>query len=135
MGSLSRKREREQCDGASEMNALQGKVAIVTGGGSGIGRSTAFHLAKEGAHVVVMGRRKQALDDVVAEIERAGGRAFARAADLEQREQLEALVRWTEAEVGTVNILVNNAGASSRVRNILWVEQADWDATIAVNLN
>ena len=135
MGSFSRKREREQCDGASEMNALQGKVAIVTGGGSGIGRSTALHLAKEGAHVVVMGRRKPALDDVVAEIERAGGRAWARAADLEQREQLEALVRWTEAEVGTVDILVNNAGASSRVRNIRWIEQADWDATIAVNLN
>jgi len=113
------------------MGALDKQVAIVTGGGSGIGRSTALQLAREGARVIVTGRRQQPLDEIRA----AGGEAWARSADLEQREQLQALVRWTEAELGTVDILVNNAGASSRVRNILWVDQDDWDATLAVNLN
>jgi NADP-dependent 3-hydroxy acid dehydrogenase YdfG len=117
------------------MGALEGQVAIVTGGGSGIGRSTALHLAREGARVVVVGRRKAPLDEVVAEIRAAGGQAWAKPVDLEKREQMQALVHWTEAEVGTVGILVNNAGASSKVRNIRWIEQDDWDTTIAVNLN
>lgn len=117
------------------MAALDGQVAIVTGGGSGIGRSTALHLAREGARVVVTGRRLEPLDAVVAEIHAAGGQAWARSADLQQREPLQALVQWVEAQLGSVDILVNNAGASSRVRNILWVEPDDWDATLAVNLN
>ena len=117
------------------MGALDKQIAIVTGGGSGIGRATALQLAREGARVVVTGRRQGPLDAVVAEVRAAGGEAWARSADLEQREQLQALVRWTEAELGAVDILINNAGASSRVRNILWVDQNDWDATLAVNLN
>ena len=117
------------------MAALDGQVAIVTGGGSGIGRATVLHLAAEGARVVLVGRRREPLDEVVAEVHAAGGQAWARPADLAQREELQALVRWTEAELGGVDILVNNAGASSRVRNIRWIDQDDWDATIAVNLN
>ncbi len=117
------------------MKTLQDQVALVTGGGSGIGRSTALQLAQEGARVVVTGRRQGPLDAVVAEIHAAGGQAWARTADLLQRPALQALVKWVEAELGPVDILVNNAGASSRVRNLLWVEPDDWDATITVNLN
>ena len=117
------------------MAALDGQVAIVTGGGSGIGRATALHLAGEGARVVVVGRRKGPLDEVVDEIRAAGGQAWAKPADLAKREDLQALVRWTEGQLGSVDILVNNAGASSRVRNIRWIDQEDWDTTIAVNLN
>jgi len=117
------------------MKSLQNQVALVTGGGSGIGRSTALQLAQEGARVVVTGRRQGPLDAVVAEIQAAGGQAWARTADLLQRPALQALVKWVEAELGPVDILVNNAGASSRVRNLLWVEPDDWDATITVNLN
>ena len=117
------------------MGALNGQVALVTGGGSGIGRSTALHLAREGAHVVVMGRRREPLDAVVAEIAAAGGRALAHCADLMDREALRALVQEIEGTLGAVDILVNNAGASSRVRYILFVEPDDWDATITVNLN
>lgn len=117
------------------MGVLQDQVAIVTGAGSGIGRSTALHLARESAKVVVVGRRQGPLDEVVAEIRSAGGKAWARSVDLLQREQLKGLVRWTEENVGTVNILVNNAGASSKVRNIRWIESDDWDQTIEVNLN
>src|SRR5262245_15286627 len=102
------------------MGMLKGQVALVTGGGSGIGRSTALHLAREGARVVVMGRRQAPLDGVVAEIKAAGGEAWGRSADLEAPDQLRSLVQWTQAEVGPIDILVNNAGASSRVRNVLW---------------
>ncbi|MFC5519698.1 SDR family oxidoreductase [Polaromonas jejuensis] len=113
---------------------LKGQVALVTGGGSGIGRATALMLAAEGARVVVMGRRLEPLQEVVAEIRAAGGEAHARQADLQVREQLLALVQWTEATVGRVDILVNNAGLTSRVRNIRWIEPDDWDAAISVNL-
>jgi NADP-dependent 3-hydroxy acid dehydrogenase YdfG len=117
------------------MGMLQDQVAIVTGGGSGIGRSAALHLAREGAKVVVVGRRQGPLDEVVAQIKSAGGAAWARSVDLLKRDQLKALVRWTEENVGAVNILVNNAGASSQVRNIRWIESDDWDQTIEINLN
>lgn len=114
--------------------ALQGQVALVTGGGSGIGRSTALMLAAEGARVVVMGRRLAPLQAVEAEVRAAGGEAWARQADLQDRAQLQELVRWIEAEVGTVDILVNNAGLTSRVRNIRWIEADDWEAALSVNL-
>jgi len=64
------------------MAKLAGKIAIVTGGGTGIGRSTALMLAAEGAHVVVSGRRKAPLEAVVAEIAKAGGKAVAREGDV-----------------------------------------------------
>ena len=117
------------------MAALDGQVALVTGGGTGIGRSTALQLAREGARVVVTGRRAEPLAAVVAEVQAAGGQAWARPADLQDREALRALVAGVETELGRIDILVNNAGASSRVRNILFVEPDDWDTTIAVNLN
>ena len=114
---------------------LRGQVAIITGAGSGIGRSTALHLAREGAHVVLVGRRREPLAAVAAEIEMTGGRAWAKPADLTNRKQLAELVEWTAREVGPVQILVNNAGVSSKVRNIRWIESEDWDTTIEVNLN
>jgi NADP-dependent 3-hydroxy acid dehydrogenase YdfG len=114
--------------------ALQGQVALVTGGGSGIGRATALMLAAEGARVVVMGRRLEPLQAVAEEIRSAGGQAWARQADLQEREQLLALVRWIGTEVGPVGILVNNAGLTSRVRNIRWIEPDDWESAMSVNL-
>ncbi|WP_310669545.1 SDR family oxidoreductase [Burkholderia multivorans] len=104
------------------------------GGGSGIGRSTALRLATEGARVVVVGRRMDALEGVTREIMAAGGQGYAHQVDLQKRADMLDMVRWVEAELGTVDILVNNAGASSRVRNIQWIDEQDWESTVSVNL-
>lgn len=116
------------------MATLEGQVAIVTGGGSGIGRAVARLLAAEGATVVVAGRRRPPLDAVVKEVEQAGGRAAARAVDLEARGGPAELARWTLGAFGRVDVLVNNAGHSSRARSILWVGREEWDSVLAVNL-
>lgn len=117
------------------MGALTGQVALITGGGSGIGRSTALHLAREGAAVVVTGRRAGPLEAVVAEVKAAGGQAFARPAELQDREALRTMVAGIERELGRIDMLVNNAGSTSHARNVLFVQPDEWDATIAVNLN
>jgi NAD(P)-dependent dehydrogenase (short-subunit alcohol dehydrogenase family) len=116
------------------MGVLDGQVAIMTGGGTGIGRSAALMLAAEGAQVVVAGRRKPPLDEVVGEIARAGGRAVARACDVARPAEGRALAEWTLAQYGRIDVLVNNAGHSSKRRNVRWVEQAEWDSVLAVNL-
>jgi NADP-dependent 3-hydroxy acid dehydrogenase YdfG len=116
------------------MGALDGQVAIMTGGGSGIGRAAALMLAAEGAQVVVAGRRKTPIEEVAAEIGRANGRAIARVCDVEKAAEARGLAEWTVAQCGRVDILVNNAGHSSRARNVRWVGQEEWDSVLAVNL-
>jgi NADP-dependent 3-hydroxy acid dehydrogenase YdfG len=117
------------------MGRLDGQVAIVTGGGSGIGREAAKMLAAEGAHVVVAGRRKEPLEQVVGEIQRAGGKAAARQADVGKHTEAVALARFTVDTLGRVDILVNNAGHSSKARSIRWVGKPEWDSVLDVNLN
>lgn len=117
------------------MGRLDGRVAIVTGGGTGIGRETARMLAAEGAAVVVAGRRREPLEAVAREIEAAGGCAVARQADVARHEEAVALGRWTVDTLGRVDVLVNNAGHSSRVRSIRWVGREEWDSVMAVNLD
>jgi NADP-dependent 3-hydroxy acid dehydrogenase YdfG len=116
------------------MGQLEGQVAIVTGGGTGIGRETAKLLAAEGARIVIAGRRKPPLDAVVAEIERAGGQAVARQADVSNLDEAAALGEWTRQTSGRVDVLVNNAGHSSLNRTV-WVEHEEWSRVVDVNLN
>jgi NAD(P)-dependent dehydrogenase (short-subunit alcohol dehydrogenase family) len=80
------------------MGVLDGQVAIMTGGGSGIGRAGALMLAAEGAQVVVAGRRKAPIEEVAGEIARAGGRAVARVADVEKPAEALGLAEWTVAQ-------------------------------------
>jgi NADP-dependent 3-hydroxy acid dehydrogenase YdfG len=116
------------------MGLLDGKIALITGAGTGIGRETAILLAQEGATVVVTGRRIDPLQDVVALIEKAGGKAIARALDVASRDAILETVAWVKRNVGTVDILVNNAGSASKVLNARFISEAEWNATVNVNL-
>jgi len=94
--------------------ALQGRVVVVTGASSGIGRATAALLASHGANVVLVSRTKEKLDELMAEIEAAGGRAQVHPTDLSDLDACEAMIRAVLAEHGRVDILINNAGRSIR---------------------
>lgn len=87
---------------------LQGKVLVITGGGTGLGAEMAKRFAELGAHSVVLGRRKEKLDETVAAIERAGGRASARACDVRDSRAVQAVAD----EIGEVHGLVNNAAGN-----------------------
>ena len=113
---------------------LEGQVAIVTGAGTGIGRSTALLLAKEGAAVVVAARTLADLEAVAAEIEAEGGKALALQTDVSIEEQAEALIAKTVEAFGRVDILVNNAGTNVRAP-IDKVKTSDWSLILGSNLN
>jgi len=113
--------------------SLAGRVAIVTGGTSGIGRATAQTLAAEGAAVVVAGRRKELGDTVVAEIVKGGGESIFVATDVTDGAQVEAMVATAIGAWGRLDILVNNAAAIG-FGSIETTSDADWDRIIATNL-
>jgi NADP-dependent 3-hydroxy acid dehydrogenase YdfG len=115
------------------MKTLDGKIALVTGGGSGIGRATALLLAAEGARVALAGRRKEPLEQVVAEIERDKGTAVSTTCDLTKPSQARELGTWALRTFGGVDILINNAGQSSHARSIRWIGQDEWDSVLGVN--
>jgi NADP-dependent 3-hydroxy acid dehydrogenase YdfG len=115
------------------MKTLEGKVALVTGAGTGIGRATALMLAAAGARIAIAGRRKEPLDQVVGEIERAKGTAVAKTCDLTKPAQARELGAWVLKTFGGVDMLINNAGQSSYVRSIRWIGQDEWDSVLGVN--
>ena len=115
------------------MRGLAGRVAIVTGGGSGIGKATATRLADEGCLVVVADLDAEAANAVVAAIDAAGGQALASLCDVSNVEQCGALVRRTLDAYGGVSILVNNAGGESRDRT--GPPETHWDRGIDTTLS
>jgi NAD(P)-dependent dehydrogenase (short-subunit alcohol dehydrogenase family) len=90
-----------------------GKVALVTGGGSGLGRAFALEFGRLGAGVVVAGRRPEPLEDTVGLIEAAGGAGLAHPTDVRDPEQVDALIAAAVERFGRVDVLVNNAGETS----------------------
>jgi NAD(P)-dependent dehydrogenase (short-subunit alcohol dehydrogenase family) len=121
---------------------LQGRCAIVTGAGRGIGRAHALELARQGANVVVNdlgtsgsgeGAASEVAHEVVAEIEALGGAAVANGADVADFEQAEAMVRQAIDTFGGLDILVNNAGFV-RDRMLVNTSEEEWDAVIRVHL-
>jgi len=114
--------------------SLQGQVALVTGASRGIGRAIALSLATAGAKVVVnYAQSAQAAEDLVQQIEAAGGHALALQADVAQVDQVERLVAETVEKLGPINILVNNAGIT-RDTLLLRMKLEDWQAVIDLNL-
>mgnify|MGYP005840244391 CR=1 FL=1 len=116
------------------MEDLSGKVAIVTGASRGIGRAISLELARRGATVVVNYHTNEAAaQEVVAEIERAGGRALAIRADVSQPEEARRLVDAATETFGQVDILVNNAGVT-RDTLLMRMSEEDWDLVLDTNL-
>ncbi len=112
---------------------LQGKVAIVTGAGSGNGRGIALRLAEEGARVVVADVNEPGARETAVLIEAAGGQALVVRADVSRREQVEAMVEAALSRFGQLDILVNNAGVETLIP-FLKLPEAEWDRVLAVNL-
>jgi NAD(P)-dependent dehydrogenase (short-subunit alcohol dehydrogenase family) len=113
---------------------LQGQVAIVTGAGTGIGRSTALAFAREGAAVVLAARTVSDLESVASEIEATGGKVLVAPTDVSIEAQAEALVKQTIDAFGRVDILVNNAGTNVRAP-ITKVKTDDWRLILGSNLD
>jgi NAD(P)-dependent dehydrogenase (short-subunit alcohol dehydrogenase family) len=116
------------------MAFLDGKVALVTGAGSGIGKATALKLAAEGAAVVAMSRTRDEVEATAAEIEAAGGRAKAAVADVTDDAGMKALVAETLGHFGRLDIVVANAGINGVWAPIETLTPEEWDTTIAINL-
>ncbi|GAA4482192.1 SDR family oxidoreductase [Rhodococcus olei] len=112
------------------MGTLDGKVALVTGAGQGIGRGISLALAKEGVAVAVAGRTESKLHKTVAEIEEIGGRAIPVRCDVSVAEDIEAAVATTVERLGGVDIMVNNAN-DSKPGTLLDVDDADFERGFA----
>ncbi|MEM5383034.1 SDR family NAD(P)-dependent oxidoreductase [Paraburkholderia phymatum] len=114
--------------------SLNDRVALVTGGSRGIGRAISIALASAGAAVAVNYRQRESeAADVVAEIERAGGRAIAVRADVSIADEVKAMMQEVGSRLGAVDVLVNNAGTATIV-DIDDLTEAEFDRTLAVNL-
>ncbi len=113
---------------------LSGKVAIVTGGGRGIGRAIALAYAREGAAVVVAARTQSEIGATAREIETSGGRVLALQTDVSQAQDVERMVAKALKTFGHVDILVNNAGVAGPMGLITEISEADWIKTLSINL-
>jgi NAD(P)-dependent dehydrogenase (short-subunit alcohol dehydrogenase family) len=113
---------------------LEGKIALVTGASSGIGRASAIELARRGATVVVAARRKEELDQVVEQITAEGGRASAIAADVSKEADIKRLVDYTVQTYGRLDIAFNNAGTEGVFAPLLEQNAETYDMVFELNV-
>jgi 3-oxoacyl-[acyl-carrier protein] reductase len=112
---------------------LEGRVALITGASQGIGHACALALARQGASLAVAARNQQKLDELVKEIETAGGKAAAFVIDVADEEQIKSGIKSAIARFGKIDILVNNAGIT-RDQLVMRMKRADWDSVLNTNL-
>ena len=115
------------------MQSLQGKIALVTGAGKGIGKAVAIALAKEGVHIGLIARTENDLETVAKEIKALGVKVFYASADVSNMEQINAAVEKIETELGHVDILINNAGTGT-FGKFMELDPVVWEDMIKVNL-
>jgi NAD(P)-dependent dehydrogenase (short-subunit alcohol dehydrogenase family) len=134
-GDLTCQRNGTPLDAGVGQNVtrLKGKVAIVTGGGSGIGQAIALAFGRENAQVAVLGRRREALDLVASELIQRGADALAVVCDVADAKQTIAAVEAVEQRFGEITVLINNAGSLS-VSTIESISAEEWDRVLATNL-
>lgn len=113
--------------------SLEGKAAIVTGGGTGIGKSIALEFAKAGADVAVCSRKAEHVEPVAKAVRDLGRRAFATVVDVRVEEQVQGVVERAAREFGRLDIMVNNAGASFRARPED-ISANGWNTVVGINL-
>lgn len=116
------------------MNQLAGKVALVTGAGSGIGEAAARLFAKEGARVGVLSRTREEVEEVAKGIADAGGEAIALVADVAEQGDIEAAVRTLQEKWGRLDIVFANAGINGVWAPLEDLKVEEWDKTIRINL-
>ena len=114
--------------------SLEGKVAIVTGGGRGIGQGIAFAFAKAGAKVVITSRKAQDLEATAVEIKSFGGEVLVLPAHLGKFEEIKKVIDAVMAKYGRIDILVNNAGASPAMATVLDTDERIWDTVMNLNI-
>lgn len=115
------------------MQQLSGKMAFITGGGTGIGRACALLFAREGAKVAVAARRRSKLDAVALEIVEEGHQAVAVECDITRKISVEHAIRTVEERLGGLNVIVNNAG-TLHLGSVEETSEEDWNRVISVNL-
>jgi NAD(P)-dependent dehydrogenase (short-subunit alcohol dehydrogenase family) len=113
---------------------LKDRVAIVTGGGKGIGKAISLAFASEGAKVVVAARDLSKLEETVKEIKSKGGRAKAIQTDVTDEKQIQRMVSETIKEYGQIDILVNNSGIGGPTVNVVDLKLEDWNEVLAIDL-
>ncbi|HEV2853484.1 MAG TPA: SDR family NAD(P)-dependent oxidoreductase [Thermoanaerobaculia bacterium] len=113
---------------------LEGKVALITGGGSGIGEAAAVLFAKEGAKVAILGRTREKLEETVRRIEEAGGEALAIEGDVSKYPDMERVVSAVVERWGRLDVLFANAGVNGVWAPIDELAPEEWEKTVAINL-
>src|SRR6516165_8890266 len=116
------------------MGHLSGKVAVVTGGGRGIGNAIALELARAGADLAIAGREHALLEATAAQLQQCGRRVLTIPLDLRREDQILKMAGQVRARLGPVDILVNNAATIGPTARLEHVSRAEWDDVLAVNL-
>jgi NAD(P)-dependent dehydrogenase (short-subunit alcohol dehydrogenase family) len=126
--------ERQTMEAGRFTMVLTGKVALITGAGSGIGKAAALLMAREGARVGALGRTASQLDETVAEIRQGGGEAIALLADISQPEPMQSAIERLGEQWGRLDIVFANAGINGVWAPLEEITPEEWDRTLDINL-